>query len=54
MSKKNDFDLSATLRKKKKTKDIQHIEKVVESIHNEKIKRLIIEMPESMHKKISK
>ena len=52
MSKKNEFDLSSTLRKKSKKKDIKHIEKVVEAVHSEKVKRLIIEMPESMHKKI--
>ena len=52
MSKKDEFDLGSTLRKKRKKKDVAHIEKVVDAVHSEKVKRLIIEMPESMHVKI--
>ena len=52
MSKKNNLDLGSTLKKSKKSKDIRQIEKVVEAVHSERTKRLIIEMPESMHNKI--
>jgi len=52
MSKKNKLDLGSTLKKSKKSKDIQQIEKVVQTIHSERKKRLIIEMPESMHNQI--
>jgi len=52
MSKKNNLDLGSTLKKGKKSKDIRKIEKVVQAVHSERKKRLIIEMPESMHNQI--
>lgn len=44
--------LGATLRKNKAKKNVTKIEDIVKRVHEEKKKRLIIEMPESLHKKI--
>ncbi len=53
MNKDKKIGLSGTLRSSRKSKkDVKEIEKIVHAVHSEKVKRLIIEMPESMHTKI--
>lgn len=53
MNKSKKIGLTSTLRSKSKPKkDIKEIEKIVSVVHSERVKRLIIEMPESMHIKI--
>lgn len=49
---KNKIDLGSTLRSSKKKKDVKKIERIVESVHEEKIKRLIVEVPESLHQRV--
>lgn len=53
MNNSKKIGLTNTLRSKSKPKkDMKEIDKIVSAVHNERIKRLIIEMPESMHIKI--
>ena len=51
---KKNINLSSTLKKKnaKTQKDVQKIERIVEAVHEEKTKRLTLEVRQSLHTKI--